>query len=267
MRLITVLLLVVLIVFVALNISVEGRGRGSSRGSRQGSNLGSTRRSSSKPKSSNKGASNAKPKITKYTHIKATTVRSPVIVKQTEIGSRSNTLLKAFVGYVAIRYVLSNATVYRKGYPMYKSYLTIPEKRAIRVSYEEQKLLDAEGRLCLRNKSSANQTLREGIDKNLVELNTTVEYKGSGRKQTFHGTEISLEDINEMDFEVTSRARYNTTVVEGSSCTQIQKTVNGTMVTMYETNPNKSSLVCVDNGLFSTVIAMAAIIQILLFLK
>lgn len=263
MRLTTLLLLVVLIVFVALNISVEGRGRGSS----PGSNRGTTRRSSSKPKSSNKGASNAKPKITKYTHIKATTVRSPVIVKQTEIGSRSNTLLKVFVGYVAINYVLSNAPVYRKGYPMYGSYLTIPEKRAIRISYEEQKLLDAEGMLCLRNKSSANVTLREGIDKNLVELNTTVEYKGSGRKQTFHGTEISLEDINEKDFEVTSRARYNTTVVEGSSCTQIQKTVNGTMVTMYETNPNKSSMICVDNGLFSTVIAMAAIIQILRFLQ
>ena len=262
MRLTTALLLVVLIVFVALNISVEGRGRSSSRGTSRGG----TRRNSSKPKSSNKGVSSSKPKITKYTHIKPTTVRSPVIVKQAKLGSPSNTLVKAFVGYVAIRYVLSNAPVYRSGYPMYGSYLTIPKKRAIRVSYEEKKLLDAEGKLCL-GESSAERTLREGIDKNLVELNTTVEYKGSGRKKTFHGTTISLEDINEKDFEVTSRAKYNTTVVEGSNCTQIQKTVRGTMVTMYETNPNKSSLIRMDNRLLSTVIAMAAIIQILRFLQ
>lgn len=120
---------------------------------------------------------------------------------------------------------------------MYRSYVSIPEKRAVRVTYEEESLLNDAGQQCVAD-SSTEQTLREGIDKNLVELNTTVTYKKTGETKKYYGDTISLEDINEQDFEVTTRARYNTTIVEGTSCTQVEKKVQGTMITLYETNPN-----------------------------
>ena len=228
MRLSTVLLLLFItaIVLVDLSEAARGRGRGGSRG-----------RGRSRSRSSSRSRSTPTHKITKYTPIKAITVRSPVIVSQTKIGSRSSAYKKVLVGYVVYRYALSYAPVYRSGYPMYRSYLTIPDKRAVRVTYEEESLVNDGGQRCLAD-SSTQQTLREGIDRNLVELNTTVKYKKTGETKKYYGDIISLEDINEQDFEVTTRARYNTTIVEGRSCTQVEKKVQGTMITLYETNPN-----------------------------
>jgi len=45
----------------------------------------------------------------------------------------------------------------------------------VRLSHNEEKLLDDQGELCL-GELARNRTLEEGIDKNLVELNTTVKY-------------------------------------------------------------------------------------------
>lgn len=99
---------------------------------------------------------------------------------------------------------------------MYDSYLSIPRKRAVRIMYVSVKLLDALGNLCV-GQASVKQTLREGIDDNLVELKTTVKYKKTGETTTYNGKTITLDDINEGDFEVTCRARYNTKIVEGTS--------------------------------------------------
>ena len=124
---------------------------------------------------------------------------------------------------------------------MYRRYVSIPEKRAVRVTYEEEKLLDANGNLCL-GQSSLQRSLREGIDKNLVELKTTVKNKDTGQMQTYYdNTDISLDDMNGQDFEVISRARYNTTIVEGTTCAQVEKKVEGTMVTLFQTNPNEAT--------------------------
>lgn len=173
MRRITVVLLVVSIVFASVEFSAAARGRGGGRSG--GSRAGSSSRSRSKSPSK----SGSSPKTTKHTPIKATKISSPVIVSQTKQGSRSNTFAKALFGYVVLRHTLANAPVYRHGYPMYGSYATIPNERAVRISYEEEKLLDADGNLCLRQ-SSTKYSLREGIEKDLVdwvELNTTVSYK------------------------------------------------------------------------------------------
>jgi len=153
---------------------------------------------------------------------------------------------------------------------MYRRYVSIPEKRAVRVTYEEEKLLDANGNLCL-GKSSLQRSLREGIDKNLVELNTTVKNKDTGQTQTYSNntvvnTDISLDDMNGQDFVVISRARYNTTIVEGTTCTQVEKKVEGTMVTLYQTNPNEANLLYVNHKLLATVISLFAVIYKLQFL-
>lgn len=259
MRLYPVALFVLLVVFVLLDESDAARGRGSRGSSRSSSS--SRSKSKSKSRSKTSGSSYNKPKITKYTPIKATTARSPVIVRQAKLGSRSNVITKAVVGYTALRYVLATAPVYRGGYPMHRSYVSIPKKRAVRVTYEEEKLMDDGGKLCL-GKSSAEQKLREGIDQDLFQLSTTVKYKKSGETKTYQGDTISLEDIKEQDFEVISRARYNTTIVEGTNCTQVEKSVQGTMVEMYETNPGTASSLFINNKLLTTAIALFAVIHV-----
>ena len=257
----TVFIVVVFILFFALDDGEAARGRSSGGSRSKIRSKSKSKNSRSSGGSSSGGSSGSKPKITKYTPIKATTIRSPVITRQTKLGSRSDTFTKVLVGYMVFRYTLATAPVYRRGYPMYGSYVSIPEKRAVRVIYEEQKLLNAKGELCL-NQSSANQTLREGINDNLVELNTTVKYE-DGEMQSYYGinSTISLEDIKEEKFEVISRARYNTTIVEETSCAQVESKISGTMIEMYETNPNIADHLRLSNSLlyFIVIVPIVAI--------
>ena len=247
MRFATVLLVaIVLMMMVELS---ETRGR-----------IGRSGRSRSRS-----GGSSSKPKITKYTPIKATSVRSPVIVSQTHYGSRSITFKKVVFANSQHRHPFSSAPVYRMGYPMYRSYVSIPKKRAVRVTYERERLLDDNGNLCL-DTSAGSQTLKEGIDDNLVELTTTVKYK-NGETKTLHGVDetASLEDIKEQDFEVVSLARYNLIIVTGTTCTKVETTIEGTMVIMYETNPNGSNKLNINNILLSVVITLLMFMNLHLF--
>ena len=245
----TVLVCIVFIVLAA----VDARGRGGGGGGR------SAGRSRSSSRSRSNSGSSSKSKITKYTPIKATTVRSPVIVSQTKQGLRSSTFAKVFVGYLLLRYTLSTAPVYRHGYPMYRSYAAVPDDRAMRITSEEKRLLDDQGSLCVKRiELQKSQNLREGIDDNLIDLKTTVEYKKTGEKKEYHGVDktISLEDIKDQDFVITTTARYNEPVVAGTTCTQIEKKVEGTMVQLYETNPDSASAVFINIKLLMASIAL-----------
>ena len=138
-------------------------------------------------------------------------------------------------------YALNKAPVYREGFPVYEKYVSIPEERAVRISSERVSLLDANGNLCL-GYSSIPRTLRDGLEKNLVELKTTVIYKTNPEKvhiTILYGVNntISLKDIKEKNFTVTILTRYNVTVLRDTDCTQVEKQINGTMIEMYETNP------------------------------
>ena len=136
-------------------------------------------------------------------------------------------------------YALNKAPVYREGFPVYEKYVSIPEERAVRISSERVSLLDANGNLCL-GYSSIPRTLKDGLEKNLVELKTTVIYKTNPEKVTIlYGVNntISLKDIKEKNFTVTILTRYNVTVLRDTDCTQVEKQINGTMIEMYETNP------------------------------
>ena len=77
--------------------------------------------------------------------------------------------------------------------------------------------------------------MKEGIDDHLVDLRTTVKYK-NGETKKLHGVgkTVSLEDIKDQDFEVVSLASYDIIIVPETTCTKVEKTVKGTMVTMYE---------------------------------
>ena len=137
---------------------------------------------------------------------------------------------------------MNKAPVYREGFPVYEKYVSIPEERAVRISSERVSLLDANGNLCL-GYSSIPRTLKDGLEKNLVELKTTVIYKTNPEKvyiTILYGVNntISLEDIKEKNFTVTILARYNVTVLRDTDCTQVEKQINGTMIEMYETNPD-----------------------------
>ena len=249
---------VLVCIFLLVSVAVDARGRGGGRGGSRGGSRGSSRGSSSRSRS-NSGSSGSfsKPKITKNTPIKATTVRSPVIVSQTKQGLRSSTFVKVFVGYLVLRHALGNAPVYRQGYPMYRSYAAVPEDRAVRIKSEEKRLLDDQGNLCL-GKSSDSQTLQGGIDGNLIDLNTTVKYKNTGETKEYRGVDktISLKDIKDKDFEITTTARYNTSIVAGTNCTQIEEKVEGTMVQLYETNPNSARVFFINIKVLTAAIAL-----------
>ena len=181
-------------------------------------------------------------KISKSMPIKPVKFCSPVIKSQTIRGSRTKLFTRVASGYLVMRYALNKAPVYREGFPVYKNYVSIPEERAVRISSERVSLLDANGNLCL-GYSSIPRTLKDGLEKNLVELKTTVVYKKNSEKiyiTILYGVNntISLEDIKEKNFTVTILTRYNITVLRDTDCTQVEKQINGTMIEMYETNPD-----------------------------
>ena len=180
-------------------------------------------------------------KLSKTTPIKPLKFCTPVIKSQTIRGSRTKLFTRVASGYLVMRYALNKAPVYREGFPVYKNYVSIPEERAVRISSERVSLLDANGNLCL-GYSSIPRTLKDGLEKNLVELKTTVVYKTNSEKvyiTILYGVNntISLEDIKEKNFTVTILARYNVTVLTDTDCTQVEKQINGTMIEMYETTP------------------------------
>lgn len=255
MHLYPVVLFLIIITLMSVMMELSQAARGRSGGGSRGGSSGSRKSSGSKSSS----GSGSKTNVGKYDPIKPTTVRSPVIVKQTKVGSRSDVLKRVLFGYVVYSYAFGNAPVYRGGYPMYGSYVTIPEKRAVRITYEEQKLLNDGGDKCL-SEDSKMSTLREGIGENLVELKTTVKYK-NGKTQIYNNSTISLENIKEEDFEVITRARYNRTIVAGTSCTQVEKKVQGTMVTLYETNPNAANSLNSNYMLLINMILLSTVIE------
>ena len=181
-------------------------------------------------------------KLSKTTPIKPVKFCTPVIKSQTIRGSRTKLFTRVASGYLVMRYALNKAPVYREGFPVYKNYVSIPEERAVRISSERVSLLDSNGNLCL-GYSSIPRTLKDGLDKNLVELKTTVMYETNPENvhiTILYGVNntISLEDIKEKNFTVTILARYNITVLRDTDCTQVEKQINGTMIEMYETNPH-----------------------------
>ena len=180
--------------------------------------------------------------LSKTTPIKPEKFCTPVIKFQTIRGSRTKLSTRVASGYLVMRYALNKAPVYREGFPVYEKYVSIPEERAVRISSERVSLLDANGNLCL-GYSSIPRTLKDGLEKNLVELKTTVIYKTNPEKvhiTILYGVNntISLEDIKEKNFTVTILTRYNITVLRDTDCTQVEKQINGTMIEMYEIHPN-----------------------------
>ena len=181
-------------------------------------------------------------KISKTMPIKPVKFCTPVIKSQTIRGSRTKLFTRVASGYLVMRYALNKAPVYREGFPVYEKYVSIPEERAVRISSERVSLLDANGNLCL-GYSSISRTLKDGLEKNLVELKTTVIYKKNPENvyiTILYGVNntISLEDIKEKNFTITILTRYNVTVLRDTDCTQVEKQINGTMIEMYETNPD-----------------------------
>lgn len=258
MRSFTLSLLVCFLLFsFLLEISESARGRTRSKNRSRGK--------TTKNKSSGKGSSGNK--TNKDKPIIPTSKTSPVLVSQTIQGSRrSNALTKAAVVYLGLRtYGYADALVYRGGYSMFLSgFVRIPEERAVRITFEEERLLYANGTSCLGNET-ANFTLRGEIDKEVINSITIVKYESTGENKTYPGDTVSLDDIKNQDFEVRSLARYNTTILTGTSCTQVEKIVRGTMVLMYETYPNAAIILQVNNQLIVLAFALFVISPVVKF--
>lgn len=234
MRYLITFLLVILVVVLLLDVTDArgGRGGGGGRGRSWAGSRGRSR-------TTLRRTSSLKPRITKNTPIKPTTFRTPVIYSQTTILSRSKLFTKVEAGsYIVTRYVLATAPVYRVGFPVHGIYVSVPAQRAVRVSSETERLLDSTGSLCL-GLSYQFHTLKQGIERSLIELNATVKYY-DGKKETVFGVNktVSLKDIKGNNFSVITRAQYNVSVVENTKCTQVEEQVNGTMIQLFQFNPN-----------------------------
>ena len=72
---------------------------------------------------------------------------------------------------------------------------------------------------------------------------------------------VSLEDVKDKNFTVTTRARYNVTVVENTDCTQQENQVNGTMIQLYEFNPNKANIAGISFKLIVTLIMLTGMLN------
>ena len=166
---------------------------------------------------------------------------SPVNVSETQLGTVASTHMKAVFSHLVKNYTLSNAPVYREGYPLYRYYIAFPKNKAARISYEEQELLDAGGDLCL-GKASENKTLQQGIDGSLTNFIYTDRREDGGFSMTSTNIdgEFDIQDKTKI-FKLTILAKYNVPIVVGTTCYQVQMTVHGTMVSTEQTNPTTNA--------------------------
>ena len=263
MKLLTAAVLGILTVTLFLR-DVDARG---GRGGGGGGGRGGGSRGGRGSRGGSRSSGSLKSRITKTTPIKPVRFRTPVIKSQAIRGSRTKLFTRVAAGYLVTRYILARAPVYREGFPVYGRYVSIPEERAVRLSSERVSLLDSNGNLCLTLRNSAiPRTLKDGIEKNLFELNTTVTYKTNpGKVIRKYGVDntVSLEDIKDRNFTVTTRARYNVTVVENTNCTQVEKQINGTMIDLYEFNPNTENKEAgISVGYIIMIVVIAVIIVV-----
>ena len=64
---------------------------------------------------------------------------------------------------------------------------------------------------------------KDGKQKNLLELKTTVIYKRNPEKVTILDDTVSLDVIKNKNFTVTIRTQYSVTVVRDTDCAQMEK--------------------------------------------
>ena len=170
---------------------------------------------------------------------------SPVGVSETQLGSVASTHIKAVSGHLVNNYTPNNAPVYREGYPLYRYYIAFRRDKAARISYEEEKLLNDGGSLCV-GETPVNKTLQQGIDGNLIQFAYTSRVDG-GSEMTFRGTnlidgEFEIQDNKTQTFELKVLAKYDISIVAETTCQQVEMTVHGTMVSLLnQTNPNGAS--------------------------
>lgn len=241
---ITLLVLLCLCVFF-LSESVQARGRGGGRG--RSSSGSSSRRSGS----SRSGSCSArrmkygpyKTRVTKTTYIPVRTRTSPVIVRQTTRPTRTHLGTRMFVGYMIYRHALhGNGPIYRERYPLYRGEVTIPEERAIRVNFTEEKMLDSNGSVCLGPNDKRN--VIPDYYKRIVLVITEVRYGGSdGKSINYFGDNrtLSLHQAElDQSVQVYTVVKYNGSIIENTNCTQMTSVMNGTVIRLYATNPDKA---------------------------
>lgn len=230
---------ILLIVTVLLSELTEARGRVRARtSSRRRSSISRstsrTRRHFSPPGSS---------KVTKYTFIPVLASSSPVIRRQTTLSPSSHLYRNAFFGYLFYRYTLQKMPVYRGSYNMPNTVVQIPEERALRVSYIAESIRDINGTLCL-GYSSKNYTISPGVNVSSVQTSLSVYSVPSWTRNNGKLTNFTLDrDLLNKDIKVRTVVVYDGSLIANTTCRQVESEMEGTMVRMYETNPDAAGTI------------------------
>ena len=213
----------------------------------------SRRRSSSSSSSSSSSTARNRPKIYSHTPMKATSYGSPIIRKQAK--SRSS-FTRGLIGGAVAYYALSRAPLYSGRYPLFsRSYVDIPENRAVRLWREETTVTDHYGEKCVNTSIVPRFDYSSSDDKYLNNSFTTIDYQNSrdsGSKNFTLDASRSGENVT-----VTSKNDYIKPIIPRTNCTRITVTTTFTLIEMYETNPNGCGVV---KGSFTVVFVISILL-------
>jgi len=225
-----------------------GGGRGSSRGigSRGGgSGGGGSGGGESSPKRTYIYGPYDTSTVTRNTPIPLRNPRSPVIRAQSTIPTRPDLGTRLFVGYLLVRYKLKEGPVYRESYTLQRGVVSIPDDRAIRVNFTEEKILDSNGYVCLRA-NDRRQPIPDYQQQNAT-VSTLVRYRTGNIYQdhVYLGDNRTIQldkaQLNK-SVEIWVFTKYNGSIIANTDCIQIKTKMNGTMVQMYATNPDSAGV-------------------------
>lgn len=208
--------------------------------------------------------------VTKDTPITVKDSTSPVIVSQTKIGSPSDLSKKFFYGLKKTNYALKNSPVYRSKYYMHRTELEIPDERAVRLNWVKEELTDDKGMDCLM---AADEYVvhSPSMDGNVSSIHTKLEVnwiKVSEQNSTQNYTVITF-DKDQKDslgkaIKLTTIVKYKVALKTNKTCTKIQSEMVGTIVRMYDTNPDASQATNTKNsGLFLVVLGILYLVLLI----
>ena len=214
---------------------------------------------------SRRRSSASAPRIHPHSLMKVTTFRSSIIKSQAMNGFPSN-FERVLIGSATTYSDPKRAPVYRGLYPMfYKSFINIPNRRAIRLQKREVRVTDVSGGHCADVNRFKGYEYFSSNDEYLETSQTTVDYGNTKEKG---GGGITLDATRSgADITMKSESNFSKPVIAGTTCTRVVVTITATIVKMYETNPYASGAGGAGPGAVQGSVVVAFLILLLLELQ
>ena len=207
------------------------------------------------------------PKITASTPLAVTSYTSSIVKSQAlnpryQSSFRTRFLTGAVSGALVYSYLYSANRAYSGVYTPYEtSHLLIPQRRALRIAWEEYRVQTAEGIYC------TSGTLREDYANLIKNVTTKVAYRIPQRNletiaSRHSASNVSLADekaVESYPVDIKIYSEYERSLMVESSqvnCTEIVCNVEAYMIRMYDTNPNYNLAERLDFGCYKVLLLL-----------